>query len=73
MNQPSNQQFHNFASDVSMNRPEIRDFVYVSNYLLSIHWKNSKRIIQWLHESHPGFVLKLQQVLPRLDGRSFYV
>jgi len=72
MNQPALQDFHNFASDIANSRPDIRCFLAVGNYILSLHWRNARSLVNWLSSSHPGFHDHVLEVLPRLDARCLY-
>lgn len=72
MKPPNNAQFYQFASDVSGLRPDVRQFLLVGNYILSLHWKDQRRILSWLNDVHPNFRRQVASVLPRLDSRAFY-
>jgi len=71
MKQPTSLQFHSYASDIACDRPNVRHWLIVSNFLYSIDWRRSRAIIMWLSEMHPGFRDRVAAALPRLDPRAF--
>lgn len=72
MNAPPLQQQHSFASDVSTDKPNIRHFMPVSAWLLTLHFSQARRVVQYLNDCHPNFKRKLMDTLPRLNPLIFY-
>jgi len=65
MTAPTLQQLHNFASDISCRRVEIRNFTFIANYIISLNPIQQRSLLRYLADTHPFFEAHYGSVLPR--------